>query len=223
MTVVAGIAVDAEDFAVGQVLAHTTTQIELTQFVPIDGALTPYFWKEANGEKDTFEEQVRADDRVESLTDLDGRVGAHLYHIEWAEEINGLLSVLHDHDILVEEGYTTPSGDRWLFHLRAWNQGELSSFQQTCFDRDISLDVRRVHHNPDDITTDSTLGKRLSENQREALLLALQEGYFDIPRESSQTELAEELGITRQAFARRLKRAQRTVFEDVFWDALEED
>ena len=220
MTILAGIAVDAAEFAIGQVLDHTTTRIELTQFVPMNGGLTPYFWKEADGEKAAFEQRVRADERVASLTDLDGRVGAHLYHIEWASEMDGFLSAVHDADILVEDGHTTQEGQRWLFRLRAWDREELSAFQQACFDHDVPLDIRRVHHNPDTGPAEGPIGHRLSDKQREALVLALQQGYFEIPRGTSQTALAEEVGITRQSFSRRLKRAQRTVFEDVFWGAL---
>jgi predicted DNA binding protein len=220
MTVVARIAIDAEDFVIGRVLSHTSTRIKLTQLVPINDALTPYFWKETDGDREAFERTVRADDHVKSLTDLDGRVGARLYHIEWEGEINGVLSALQTHGILVEEAKSSSSGDRWLFHLRAWDQGELSGFQQACFDHDVALDVQRVHHNPTGSMEDG-IGRGLTEKQREALLLALREGYFDVPRRATQTDIADELGVARQSFARLLKRAQRTVFEDLFWEELE--
>lgn len=219
MTVIAGIAIDAEDCAIGQVLSHTTTRIDLTQFTPVESQLIPYFWKEVGGNTDTFERQVRADDRVEALRNLDGRVNAHLYSIEWAEEIDGFLTALRDHDILVEEGWTTDDGDRLFFRLRAWDQTELSSFQTACFEADVRLDIRRVHHNPD---TGSGGTPRLSDEQREALVVALRRGYFDIPRSHSQTEIAEELGISRQAFSRRLRRAQRSTFEDLLWDEVDQ-
>lgn len=222
MTVVARIAIDAEDFIIGQVLSHTSTRIKLTQLVPINDALTPYFWKETNGDTGAFEQAVRADDRVKSLTDLDGRVDARLYHIEWDGEINGVLSALQTHDILVEEAESSSSGDRWLFHLRARDQRDLSGFQQACFDHGVALDVQRVRHNPINTVSDG-IGRGLTEKQRNALLLALREGYFDVPRGTTQSELADELGVSRQSLARLLKRAQRTVFEDLFWDELEPD
>ncbi len=223
MTVIADFLVDAEDFAIGQVLSHTTTRIDLTQFVPIDETLAPYFWKETDGDREHFERQVRADDRVQSLTDLDGRVGARLYYIEWAVDINGLLSALHDHDILVEKGRSNADGDRWMFHVRAWDRAELSSFQRTCLDNDVPVDIQRMQHNPDGTHLESVPKRRLTAKQREAVLTALREGYFDIPRGVSQTDIAEQLGISRQSFARRLKRAQRTVFEDLFWEELTTD
>lgn len=220
MTVLADIVIDAEDFTVGQVLGHSTTPIQLTQFVPVGDCPMPYFWKETGG-GESFEERVRTDDRVRSLTDLNGRVGARLYHVEWSDDVDGFVGALREHDLLVEECRSSSEGDRWLFRIRAWNRRELSSFQRACHDSDIHLDVRSVRPNPASASPGFGIEGRLSDKQREALVTALREGYFDVPRGISQTDLAEKVGISRQAFARRLKRGQHTVFADVFWDELD--
>jgi predicted DNA binding protein len=67
-------------------------------------------------------------------------------------------------------------------------------------------------HNPDSAEEGKPGLDGLTEKQREALELALDEGYFAVPRENSATELADEVGITRPAFSRRLQRAQKQVF-----------
>lgn len=213
MTVIASVVIDAEEFALGQALADTTTRIELTQFVPVGEQFVPYFWREHGGDSDVFERSVRAQSVVERLENLDGRVDASLYRIEWTDETDGFLGALRDEDIVVEEA-STDHGDEWLFRLRALDQDALSAFQNACYDRDIPLDIRRVLHNPGPDERDRTL-TAVTEKQYEALELALEEGYFDVPREHSATELAEKLGISRQAFSRRLQRAQRSVFADL--------
>jgi predicted DNA binding protein len=223
VTVVVDIAIDAEDFCIGQVLAHTTTRIELTQLIPIDGSLAPYFWKVVDDDREFFERQIRQDDRVRSLTDLDGRVGARLYRIEWTPTINGFLSALQEHDILVEEGQSTSSGDQWSFRIRAGSQTDFASFRQACADSDVVFEIQRVQHNPDTPSPLSSPKARLTTKQCQAVLAALRGGYFEIPRECTQSDIADELEITRQSFARRLTRAQRTVFEDLFWEELTED
>lgn len=217
MTVVAGVAIDADDFDIGQVLSATTTPIELTQFVPVDDQFVPYFWKERGGDEEAFERAVRTDPRVERLTHLDGRVNAHLYRIDWAERIDGLVAALFDHDVLVESAETA-DGTGWQFRLRAMTQEELSSFQHACVEKSIHLDVRYVTQNPASAAKEF---EGLSEEQRQALVLALRNGYFDIPRGQSQSDLAERLGISRQSFARRLRRAERNVLETVFWSELD--
>ena len=47
----------------------------------------------------------------------------------------------------------------------------------------------------------------LSEPQREALMLAVRMGYYDIPRGCTTEDLANELGISDQAVTERLRRA----------------
>jgi hypothetical protein len=216
VTVVAGVVVEAAAFDIGEVLSATTTRIDLAEFVPVDGQPVPYFWKE-HGDDEAFERAVRADDRVASLTNLGGRSDASLYRVDWAEPTDGLVAALHDHHVLVEEG-RTDDGERWRLRLRARSQRALSAFQQACLDRGVGLDVRYVSRYPDDPPT--TVGE-LSTEQHEALVLALRNGYFDIPREHSQSELASMLDISRQSFGRRLRRAERNVFEALFWEALD--
>lgn len=204
MTVLATIAIDSDKFDLGEVLSGYDTQIELTQFVPIDDSLVPYFWAD-NHDFENFESAVRDDPRVQQLTSLNGTVGRRLYNVEWSGEMDGFLTALDEHEILIESATGTDS--EWEFHLRAHNREPLAAFQAACREHDIPLQVRRVHHNPDD----PTVSYGLSEKQREAVILAVEHGYFDVPREHSLTDLAEELDISRQAFSRRLQRGLHSV------------
>lgn len=61
-------------------------------------------------------------------------------------------------------------------------------------------------------TTDVTsqqLG--LTPEQYETLVAAVEHGYFEIPREVSMQDLAEELGVSHQALSERLRRAYETL------------
>ena len=57
MTVLATIAIDADVFALGEVLSDgdTGTRVELTQFVPTADSLVPYFWVTHSADHDAFE------------------------------------------------------------------------------------------------------------------------------------------------------------------------
>ncbi|EMA44784.1 helix-turn-helix domain-containing protein [Halococcus saccharolyticus] len=204
MSVIATVAVEADQFELGEVL-HTDhdLRVDLTQFVPIDRTLAPYFWVEDDG-TDALEADVRNDPRVEELTALDGVVGHTLYRIEWTQGIDGLLAALADHEIMVERGVGTNS--TWLFRLRGASRDALSKFQNDCIEKGITIEIRRVIDNPDDPD-----GNRfeLTPKQHEAVTVALESGYFDVPREASLTELAEKVGISRQAYSRRLNRGLR--------------
>ena len=211
MTVIASFFVDAAEIPFGRALAGTDTPIQLTQVVPVDGEFISYFWKERDGDTRAFEQHARDHPAVAALEDLDGRVDASLYRIEWAEAADGLLDALREHDVLVEEA-TTDHGEQWHFRLRVFDQGEPSAFQTACFEKDVHIDIQRMLHNPDSAEENEPGLDGLTEKQREALELALDEGYFALPRENSATELADEVGITRPAFFRRLQRAQKQIF-----------
>lgn len=216
MSVIASLSIDADDFVLGEVLAATTTRIQLTQFVPVDNQLIPYFWKEHDGDRETFEQSVRDHPAVAGLANLDGRVNSHLYRIDWTDEVNGFLTVLRERNILIEEASTT-NGETWLFRLRAIDQAELSAFQEACYDHDVPLDIRRVIHNPDmPEQIRSLVG--VTPKQQEALTLALERGYFNVPGDVSADELGEELNISSQAFSRRLQRGHQSILTNLLSD-----
>ena len=56
----------------------------------------------------------------------------------------------------------------------------------------------------------------LTNEQREAIVLALKRGYFKIPREVQMQALADELDITQQAFSERLWRGLEKVLVNLF-------
>jgi predicted DNA binding protein len=214
VSVLAVIAVDAEDFALGQVLGNggTGTRIELTQFVPVEGDLVPYFWVTRSADLEGFERHVRADSRVSRLTDLDSGVDRTLYRIEWAEEgLDGFLDALGAQPVLVERAAGT--AEEWVFRLRAGDREALSKFQEACLAADVPLDVRRIVHDPEAGGPDRY---GITDKQATALRLAFEEGYFQVPRGASQTDLADHLGISRQAYSRRLNRALDTLVESTF-------
>ena len=62
---------------------------------------------------------------------------------------------------------------------------------------------------------DATIESSLTKQQREALVAALEQGYFEVPRGATATDVAEELDISKSSFLGRLKRAQQTVFEQL--------
>jgi hypothetical protein len=57
-------------------------------------------------------------------------------------------------------------------------------------------------------------GDGLTDQQHEALRIAYERGYFDIPRQASLEDVAEELGITPSSVSERLRRAQTKLIEE---------
>lgn len=54
----------------------------------------------------------------------------------------------------------------------------------------------------------------LTDEQRDALLAALDLGYFAVPRQASLAEIAEELDVSDHVASRRLRSAMSTLFHE---------
>jgi predicted DNA binding protein len=125
-----------------------------------------------------------------------------LYAVEWAAETDPVLGAVRGVDAYLLNA--TGSGESWEFELRFPDRGAMSEFQRRCRDRGVGFEVLRVY-NPRKPDAGPWFG--LTEPQREALVLAVERGYYDIPRDCTTVELAEELGISDQAVTERLRRA----------------
>lgn len=71
------------------------------------------------------------------------------------------------------------------------------------------MTLERVH-NPA-VPEDLGLEFSLTDVQRETLLAAHETGYFEVPREATLGDLAEQLGVTDTAASQRLRRGMATL------------
>lgn len=65
------------------------------------------------------------------------------------------------------------------------------------------------------VAPDGVVG-RLSDRQREAVELALAIGYYDVPREATTADVADELGCATATAAEHLQKAESAVFGSLF-------
>jgi predicted DNA binding protein len=116
--------------------------------------------------------------------------------------------------------------ERWSFTVRFRGHNDLTRFHQFYQSHDYPVRVDRIY-TPDDVSR-IEFGFGLTPEQRETLLLAVEDGYFSVPRETTLEDISEEQAISRQAVSERLRRATETVLrkslvglvaEDVFPEA----
>lgn len=100
-----------------------------------------------------------------------------------------------------------------MFRLRFNNHDKLTHLYNYLTDHDIDVHVERTYT----LTEDSERGRQfdLTVEQREALVLALQHGYFATPSETDLGELAAELDISRQAVSDRIRRGNEKILRRV--------
>lgn len=98
---------------------------------------------------------------------------------------------------------TTGGRDGWSVRLRLPDRDALVAFGERCRDRDISFSVRYLRTATE--SAEALVG--LTPKQQELLTVAYEEGYFSVPRDVSQTELADRLNVSKSAISQRLRRA----------------
>jgi predicted DNA binding protein len=202
MSVIATVDVAAEDVTFGGVLTvNPGLHVRLECVVPLGSTFIPYFWA-SDDSLEAIEAALRTEGDIESFSIADSVDDEALVRVEWARDLDGLLDVMADSGATLLDG--EGHADTWTFQLRFDDREDLTAFYRRCVDQGISLNLKDIH-NPGVRAAD---GRRLdlTEAQREALELAFERGYFDIPRRITLTELADEIGISDTAVSQRLRR-----------------
>lgn len=196
--------IPVKDLPLGSVLSgFDRVEIELVRVIPTRDGFLPYFW--VTGENlDEFEDALEDHPRILSLDLLDTVNHDRLYQAEWDRKLGEFFAGLIDTDAAVLEAYT--SGGEWLFHFRFPDHDQLTRFYNYCVDNEITgIQIDRVYSLAE--RSGQVYGHDLTPEQREALVLAAQRGYFRTPREVTLAELSTELGISPQALSQRVRGA----------------
>jgi len=209
MSVIVEFDVRSTDFELGRVLAVPGRgRIKLQEMIPLGEQVIPLIWLyETDSEE--FVDAVRSHEGVDRLIEFDETSDRILYGLHWDMSEDELLSAVSDHGGYLLKG--SGSGGTWSLQVRFPDHDSASSFGDECREKDITLTATAVY-NPTPPEASEWYG--LSTVQRETLLLALREGYYDIPRQISTKELGESLDISDQAVTERLRRAIRTLSEN---------
>lgn len=209
MATIAEFVIDADDFPLGHIFEHLPdVTIEIERVVPTNRARLPYFWVR-NVPVDRVQEALEAQSALESFTIVDELDDQALVRADWNQDVEGVFTGVVDAELTLLSATGTP--EEWVFEFRAGDPDQIASFQRYCTDHGIDFELNRLH----DVGEQNATGQySLTPEQREALLLAFNRGYFNFPRETTLDELAGELGIARQSFADRLRRGYKNLIGD---------
>lgn len=207
MAVIAEIVVPPSEF----VLADTLTalpgiRIEIQRVVGGTDYVTPYFWA-AGGDLGAFDRELRSDDSTRDVVALQDGDDERLYRVEWEPSLPSLVDAVSDAKATILNAVNDEAG-MWETKLLFPDRAALSGFHDYCLDRGFSLTLERVYR-AETPQVDAEFG--VTEKQRVALEAAYRAGYFDVPREQTLSELAGELGISRNALSARLRRGNRNL------------
>lgn len=215
MSVVLEFAIDADQFQLGDSLSgFQDTTFELERIVPTGNHVIPFIWLTTEADLDTvldaFETTLVDRPIITDVRALDRIENGALYRVTWRVPEKDIIDGLVQTDATVLEA-RSQSGARWEFRVRFPDHDNLAQFQHILTENDVMVHVTRIYTFSGD--TDRRRQFELSSEQREALVLALRQGYFASPSEVGLDELADELAISKQAISDRIRRGNEKVLE----------
>ncbi|SNR52260.1 helix-turn-helix domain-containing protein [Halorubrum vacuolatum] len=165
-------------------------------------------------DRETIEDTFEADPTVATyeLVDWTDRTG--IYYIEHTPETELISTIVTDENGFLAHTETKDRG--WLVRLVLPDRVALNSIWEYATERDISLDIINVYGNADSGGEESY---GLTDEQRLALQVAYDNGYFSEPREMSLNDVAEQMDLSSTAVSGRLRRGIRNLIAATIDDA----
>ena len=188
--------------------------ITVQSVVPSDGAVR-YFVTIAGATVDQLQEitQHRDDERIRSVEQLGEADGKHTIDTR-APTVESL--ILDAGGMIVE---STANGGEARIEAEISGRGDASEIVDAVHDHAPGATVTTVQDVESTVDeTDQPLAAELTDKQSQALKAAYFSGYFERPRVRGADDVAETLGISRQAFLQHLRVAENKVFTELFDD-----
>lgn len=179
-------------------------KLEVERIVPTDESALPFFWVWGDDPGIFMEHSEREPDvrNTQHLAEVDN--GA-LFRAEWAPNAT-LIEGLKDLKATIIESEGT--AEQWRFQVRAANRDRIIEFRRVFVEEGIAVSLNRLYNLSEVVEANQ---RALTQDQRETLIKAYREGYYDSPKEISQQELGEQFGVSHRAISERLRRGTRNL------------
>ena len=150
---------------------------------------------------DALDDALAADPSVDAVIETSEFPAEKYYQIDWSDPVERRVDAFIDHEAAVLEA--TADADGWRLRFRFVTRDQFDAFRTFLAERDYSFSLL-------DLAEPDAPGRwrgDVTPAQREALVVANERGYFDVPRRVTTRELAAELSVSHQALSERLRRA----------------
>lgn len=213
MSLTARVLVAHSDFRVTPtVRALSQPALQVASDARTDPDHDAYFYLVGN-DRDSFERAVAADPTVADANRLAAFKGQQLYRFTYADTALLLSPAVTTQGGLIHNATATDNG--WLFTLEVPNRDALTAIWEYATDRDITWELVELR---DRATPGSDTSYGLTDVQRETLVMAFEQGYFDDPREATLADLADALGVSPSAAGGRLRRGLASLIQATLRD-----
>ncbi|NHN43005.1 hypothetical protein G9C85_15400 [Halorubellus sp. JP-L1] len=216
MLCVAEFTIPSESFPFGETLDEMPdVVITVDQIVPTDESALPFFWVQGST-PEAFMEQAALEGEIDDLRELERVEDTALFRAKWGAN-EALVDGLKDIDATIVEAVGT--AEHWRFEVRTSDRDAFNDFRVLFEDHGYPITLDRLY---DLETLREHDHRQLTDIQRETLVSAFQDGYYDKPRGISQMELGTRFDVSRRAISERLRRGTRNLIADTLVHALDD-
>ena len=199
---------------------HRVPDIEIEwedTFTRPDGPSQVIVWITAD-EFTAVESAIADNDALKNPTLLVDFGSRRLYRVDLTEygQQSLLMPKLFEVGGVLKEG--TGTNDGWWFQVQFPNRAAYEHVYEFCQEQDMAFEFKRLFEQGSGNPGQRSAGSMLTEEQREALVTAWNHGFFEIPRQTTLVELADELDISDSAVSQRLRRAHQKICDYEFGD-----
>ena len=189
MSILVEFSTNSDDFALSHALTELPEMIvEIEQVVAtMEDKVMPYFW--VSGDHAAVETALENDESTTDAVPIDEVDGVRLYRAEWTQNIESIVYAYTELGASILQA--TGRDKYWELRMRFDDRESLSDFREYCREREISFELNRIQEQPM-----ASAQYNLTTKQRETLVTALREGYYETPQAISMGELADRMGVS---------------------------
>lgn len=180
--------------------AFPDATIELEHHAALDEETSLLVFWATGDDLDGFASALQEDETVEAVRDLGEVAGRKWLWVELTPEEVAYWKMAELGAVLLTASATHRG---WTVAVRFPSREALVAYRQFCREQGYGFSLDGLYRESDR-QSDGTFG--LSDPQREFLEVAVAEGYFEVPRRVSLSELADQFDISDQAASQRLRR-----------------
>jgi predicted DNA binding protein len=191
-------------------VAPSTTVVVVDDRMPPDGAMKLIFRAEGD-DLDAFERGLRLDPTIADVRQLDETDAGRLFRVSYTAQgiEQSITPIVTSEDAMLSGAVVTDDGV-WL---RLWfpDRDSLRRIREWSRERGRSFQIEKIYN---DELTESETPYGLTEAQLEAIRHCYCDGYFEVPRSTTCSAVADDLDISSQSLSERLRRGLATVIDE---------
>jgi predicted DNA binding protein len=213
MSLIAVVEIGHPDLALTPTIRSTDASVQVVSHTATDPETGMFFFLVETGDFPAFEAALERDHTVEASLLVAEAATTRIYRLRHAPDTKLISPITTEMGGLMLEAEATDTG--WSVRMQLPDRETLGDIWEYCDGEGIDFDIGHIY-SLDDVSVD---GVGLTDAQREALLTAYEEGYFEEPRGTSLEELAAVLDISPTAVGGRIRRGtsrliERTLLEE---------